>query len=246
MSAIDGSLGRLLEMMSPGAWLYRDAHYFVADMEIDPVAAARWVPRPLRLASPARASIFTAWFPECSFGSVYHEAGLFLHVRHRRRDALYCPWMLVDDDVALILGRELLGYPKKMGTIELAIEGDSIRGLASRRGAELLSMEGRIGERVTDPPPMLGRPHRNIRASLGLALPKVLAFTPKEEAIEVRRVEVAVKVGTSERDPLAELGFGRVEAAFLHRVNLGAGGVPVPCAGVSPIAFLRHWLLRAR
>src|SRR5438128_1949249 len=81
---------------TPGEWLYRDAHYLVADVEIDGRAAKRWVPAPLRLASPARASIFTAWFPETTFGSVYREAGLFLHVKHLGRPAVFCPWMLVD------------------------------------------------------------------------------------------------------------------------------------------------------
>jgi acetoacetate decarboxylase len=246
MSAIDGSLKQLSKMLAPGDWLYRDAHYFAAEMEIDPSAARRWVPRPLRLASPAVATIFTAWFPHNTFGSVYSEAGLFLHVQHRWTRALYSPWMLVDDDVALILGRELLGYPKKMGTIEFAIHGDEIRGVASRLGTELVRMEGTLCERIDDPPPMLGRPHRNVRASLGVALPKVLAFTPKEQAIEVRRAEVKVIVGGSERDPLAELGFGRVLRSCLHRVNLGASGIPIPCGGVSPISFLRHWLLRTR
>jgi acetoacetate decarboxylase len=230
--------------MVSSEWLYRDAHYFVADMEIDERTAERWVPRPLKLARPARASLFTAWFPHNTIGSVYREAGLFLHVEHLWTRAVHCPWMLVDDDVALIVGRELLGYPKKMGTIEFDLHGDEIRGVASRRGAELVRMEGTLREHVGDPPPMLGRPHRNVRSSLGLALPKLLAFTPKEEAIEVRRVEVKVEIGSSERDPLGELGFGRVLEAYLHRVNLGARGIPIPLP-MSPLGFLRHVLLRA-
>jgi acetoacetate decarboxylase len=245
MSALDGSLSRLKEMLALGGHLYRDAHYFSAELEIDPRAARRWIPRPLKLATPV-ATLFTAHFPHNTFGSVYNESGLFLHVKHLGARALYSPWMLVDDDVALILGRELLGYPKKMGTIDFAIDGDEIRGVASRRGTELVRMEGTLLERITDPPPFLGRPHRNIRASLGLAVPKVLAFTPSEEAIEVRRVEAKVVVAGSERDPLAELGFGRVLQAYLHRVNLRASLVPIPCATVSPLAFARHWLLRTR
>jgi acetoacetate decarboxylase len=235
--------GRLAGMIWPDDWIYRDAHYLVADIEVDAVVARRWVPKPLRLARPARASIFTAWFPTNTFGSRYHEAGLFLHVEHRGRTALYSPWMLVDDDVALILGRELLGYPKKLGEIDFAIDGDRIRGVARRRGTELLQMEGTLHERLADPPPMLGRPHRNVRASLGLALPKVLAFTPREEAIEVRRAELTVTVGSSVRDPLAELGFGRVHAAYLHRVNL-SGGLPLPVGLVRPLDFVRQVLLR--
>jgi acetoacetate decarboxylase len=245
VNASPGYWGRLAAMLAPGDWLYRDAHYLVADMEIDPETARRWVPAPLRLSSPARASIFTSWFPTNTFGSVYREAGLLLHVEHGRKRAVFSPWMLVDDDVALILGRELLGYPKKMGNIDFTIDGDRVSGVASRRGAELVRMDGVLCERMDSPPPMLGRPHRNVRSSLGLAVPKVIAFTPREENLEVRRAELDVRIGGSERDPLSELGFGRVLAARLHRVNLGAGFLPLPVSGVSPIWFLRQWLLRA-
>jgi Acetoacetate decarboxylase (ADC) len=241
-----GYWSRLFAMLAPADWLYRDAHYLVADMDVDPRAARRWVPAPLRLSSPATASIFTAWFPDNTFGSVYREAGLFLHVEHRRKPAIFSPWMLVDDDVALIVGRELLGYPKKMGEIDFRLDGERVRGVARRRGAEVLRMEGVLGDRVAEPPPMLGRAHRNVRGSLGLAMPKVIAFTPREEPIEVRRAELTVTIGASERDPLAELGFGAVRAAYLHRVNLRGGlRLPLPVAGVSPAWFARQLLLRA-
>ncbi len=236
---------RLLAMLAPGDWLYRDAHYLVAEMDVDPVAAKRWVPLPLRLASPATATLFTAWFPHNSFGSVYSEAGIFLHVEHLGRPAVFSPWMIVDDDVALITGRELLGYPKKMGEITFRIDGDAIEGIARRRGSELVRMKGTIREDVPDPPPVLARPHRNVRASMGLSLPKVIAFTPREEAISVKRVDLDVTVNGSERDPLSDLGFGAVRAARLHRVNLAANLPPIPVAGVSPLWFLKQWLLRA-
>ena len=233
-------------MLAPGDWLYRDAHYLVCDMEVDERAARRWLPAPLRLARPATASIFIAWFPRTSFASVYREAGLFLHVVHLCTRAVFSPWMLVDDDVALILGRELLGYPKKLGEIDFHLEGARVSGGARRRGVEVLRMEGELGDLVHDPPPMLGRPHRNVRASLGLALPKVIAFTPHEEPICVHRASVRVTIGASERDPIVELGFGAVRASYLHRVNLRAPGMalPLPVAPVSPAWLARHLLLR--
>ncbi len=246
---LSGTLGRLAAMMAPAdGWLYRDAHYLVADMEIDPAAARRWVPFPLRLVKKdgvALASIFTAFFPQNTFGSTYHEAGLFLHVEHLGRRAIFSPWMLVDDDVALITGRELLGYPKKLGSIDLSIDGDRVRGVAVRRGARLLVMEGTLGERVVEPPPMLGRPHRNVRASLGVALPEIIAFTPRERAIEVRRAQLEVTVGGSERDPLSDLGFGAIRAAYLHRVDLGGSLPPIPVGVVNPATWVGQWLLRA-
>src|SRR4051794_37858420 len=44
-------LRRLVDMLAIDDWIYRDAHYLAAEMEVDPEAAARWVPAPLRLAS---------------------------------------------------------------------------------------------------------------------------------------------------------------------------------------------------
>src|SRR5438105_1715873 len=164
------ALSRLIAMAAPGDWIYRDAHYLVAEVELDPRIAAAWVPWPLRLASPPRALVFTAHFPTTTFGSVYSEAGVLLRVVHRRTRAVFSPWMLVDDDVALIVGRELLGYPKKLGEIAWRHDGDRIATVVHRRGRELLAMTGTLGASDDSPPPMLGRPHRNIRAAIGLAL----------------------------------------------------------------------------
>jgi acetoacetate decarboxylase len=243
------SIRRLREMMAFGDYIYRDAHYLACDLELDREKAASWVPRPLRLASSpttgrATATLFTAWFPSTTFGSVYREAGVFLHVVHRSRPAVYSPWMLVDDDVALIVGRELLGYPKKLGEIEFAVEGDRVRAVARRRGAELVRMEGSLGERVEPPPPFLGRPHRNVRTTLGLAVPTLIAFTPKERTVEVRTATLDVKIGGSERDPLHQIGFGRCVGARLHRVDLAASLPPIPVGIPSPLGVLRQMLTK--
>jgi acetoacetate decarboxylase len=243
--AAPGYWSRLAAMVAPGDWVYRDAQYLVAEVELDPAAAARWIPRPLRLAEPARAQVFTAFFPDNSFGSVYREAGVFIDVVHRGTRAIYSPWMLVDDDVALILGRELLGYPKKLGELTWDHDGDRIRGIARRRGHDLIAMEGTLGDRIAAPPPILGRPHRNIRSTAGIAIPKLIAFTPRERVIEVREAHLEVRIGGSERDPLHEMGFGRVLRARLHRVDLGGSRPPIPIAAVSPLAFARYLLLRS-
>lgn len=239
------ALGRLSTMLAPGATLYRDAHYLVADVEVDPAAARRWVPWPLRPSVPTTASVFTAYFPHTSFGSVYREAGLFLHVEHRGVRAVHCPWMIVDDDVALIAGRELLGYPKKLGEIDFAVDGDRVVGVARRRGVELLRMEGTLGAPVVAPPPMLGRPHRNLRGPIGSLFPRVVAFTPTEVHREARPVALDLRVGGSDRDPLSDLGVGAVRAAFLHRVDLGTSGVPRSVGLTSPLHALRSLFLRA-
>jgi acetoacetate decarboxylase len=237
---------KLRQLVAGRDWLYRDAHYLVADVEVDAAAARRLTPWPLRPTAPAMASIFTAWFPHSPVGAVYREAGLFLHVEHGRHRAIFCPWMIVDNDVAMILGRELLGYPKKLGVIDWQHDGDRIESVATRRGAELVRMRAVLGETVAAPPPMLGRPHRNVRAALGLAVPWILSFTPREHPVEVRRAELTLEVGGSTYDPLHELHIGTPRAAFLHRVHLGASlaALPRPIAIASPIAHFRNLALR--
>lgn len=237
----------LRAMLPLAGWLYRDAHYLIAELEIDARAARRWLPWPLRLAEPARATVFTAWFPWTTFGSVYREAGIFLHLSPQRRGAVHCPWMIVDDDVALVLGRELLGYPKKLGEIDFRLDGDRVEATASRRGQRLVHMRGTLGSVLDEAPPVLGRPHRNLRCGLSLTWPSLVSFTPREKAIEVRPAELEVTLGGSERDPIDELGFGRVRAARLHRVNLGAGlSFPRTSGLISPRFFLRQLALRVR
>jgi acetoacetate decarboxylase len=239
-----GSLRHLAKLANRGGWMFTDARFIAARVAIDPEAAADALPFGLRISKPAMATLFVASYPETSFGSVYNEAGLFLHARHLGRDVVHCPWMLVDDDVALIAGRELLGYPKKIGRIEIAIDGDRAVASVERRGAPILEMRATFGSTAADPPPMLGRPARNVWGALGLALPRLLSFTPVEEVLEAREAELSMTVHEARLDPIARFGFGRVEAAYFYRVNIGGRMLPIPMLPVSPLFPIKNLLLR--
>jgi len=95
-------------------------------------------------------------------------------------------------------------------------------------------LAGALGELIEDAPPILGRPHRNVTGTLGLALPRIVAFTPREHPIETRRVDLHVTVAGSDRDPLHLMGLGDVVEARLHRVDLSAGLPPVPLRPLTP------------
>jgi acetoacetate decarboxylase len=235
--SLGSDLRRVLAIGDPRRTLYRDAHYFAATVEVDPDAMRPWLPAGVRLTAPARADLFTACFPDCTYlDAPYHEAGLFVHVKTTFGTGIHCPWMIVDDDVALILGRELLGYPKKLGQIDWTLDGDTIHAHATRRQTSLVTMHGTLGEALPDAPKILGRPHRNAAGGLGLTLPRLLAFTPGEHPIEVRRVEdFELEIGGCERDPIDQMGLGRVLDARLHRVDLTAGTPPVPFLPLNPL-----------
>ena len=96
-----------------GNKLYHNAQYLTAVVEVDEKAMARWLPSGMALVQPARADLFCAYFPENVYTGAYHEAGLFVHIKVGNKTGIFCPWMILDDDRAMIIGRELLGYPKR-------------------------------------------------------------------------------------------------------------------------------------
>lgn len=230
----------VLDLARPGQLMYRDAQYLSVTVEVDPTAMGRFLPTGVTLAKPGRADLFLAHFPDNPFTPGYLEAGLFVHVKTLRGTGIHCPWMLVNDDAALILGREVTGYPKKLGSITWHAQDDTISASATRHGTELVSLEARLGEALPATH-FLGRPHRNVSTGFGLRLPLVHAFTPRELVREVRRADVDLTLGGSVRDPLLEMGLGDVLSAQLHRVDLAAGLLPpLPIRPTSPTFLLRH------
>lgn len=225
---------RLWGLANIGGPMYTGAIFFAARVVLDARAARRWLPPGVCLATPATASVFAAHFPHTSFGSVYDEAGIFFHVRRRFRDAAFCPWMVVTDDVALTVGRELLGYPKKLARVSFDIgdgkEGSSVRAEIERRGKVLLRLSGRIGEAVDAAPPMLGQRFLNVRGALGLGAQRLVTFHPRERIRSVRRasalLEIPPPAHEADRDPIGELGLGAVLGAHLYHVDVSAGLPP--------------------
>lgn len=215
-----------LGLANPGGKLYHNAQYLTATVEVDARTMAPWLPAGMRLAEPGRADLFCAYFPENVYTGAYHEAGLFVHIKAGRQHGIFCPWMILDDDRAMILGREMLGYPKKLGEIAWDNDGERIITKATRRGTTLIEMDARLGEVLPDAPPILGRPHRNITGGLGLSLPREVRFTPREHPVEVRRADMQLRFSGSVNDPLHEMGLGRVIEARLHRVDLSGGLMP--------------------
>lgn len=223
-----------------GGAMYTGAVFFAVRVALDARAAEKWLPPGVSLARPAIATVFAARFPETSFGSVYDEAGIFFHVRRRLRDAVFCPWMVVTDDVALIVGRELCGYPKKLARVTFRYggrdagttsEGD-VFAEVERRGRVVLALRGVVGARVSDAPPMLGQRALNVRGALGLTAQRLVTFTPRETVREVRSATAEIAIGSPSpgleegRDPLEALGLGEVLGAHLYRVDVAAGLPP--------------------
>ena len=114
---------------------WKDAVILAATVKIDPAAADTWLPKPvLNISDVDEAIVFIAWYPDSFCCGAYHEAALLLKVTVDGRRALHCPWMLVDSDTSMIAGREILGFPKKMGEFTFEVKPPSPSDTVSDNG----------------------------------------------------------------------------------------------------------------
>ena len=183
-----------------------------------------------RLASPAMASIFTAYFPSNTFGSVYCEGRTFLHVEHGRTRAVFSPWMLVDDDVALILGRELLGYPRSSATS--AGPNPTATGSAAwPSGGVQSSCAWRSPGRGRGRCAAYARASASQRAQLArLGAAQTLALPRANSSSKSDGLELTVKVGGSGAIRWRSWALAP-SSPPLYRVNLAAPVCRCPCPG---------------
>jgi acetoacetate decarboxylase len=218
-----------------------------ADVPVDADQVRGWLPAPLRLASPARATVFIADYPETTFGSVYREAAVLLHVRMLGVPMVFCPWMVVDDDRALILGRELLGYPKKLAEIRFAEDGGRVAGSVTRRGVEVMRIEGAIGLPEPSPPPGIGRRAVNLRSLMSFLPGHLLVFRPRETIHACHRVDAQVALRSAPDDPIG-IAAGPAIAATIRTCDIGSSPVALPLRAfpVGPTFALAQLPLRVR
>ena len=230
-----------------GGWHFVDARFLAMRVHVDERAANRILPGGLRMAKPAMATLFVAKFPESrAVGDAYEEAGLFLHVERRGTPGIHCPWILVSDDIALILGRDVLGYPKKLGRVDFSIDGDNARAIVERKGDRIFEVSAKLGAVDPHPPPMEDIPTYNVIGPVGARLQWLVRFRAKEEIMESRRADASLSVRWAERDPIAELRFGEVESAHYYRIKLGGARPPIPLRPVGPRFYTYNWSLRSR
>ena len=137
---------------------FKNAELLAATFKTNMDALNEITPRPLMPTKDALASVFVARYPETNFGCVYNEGALFIHCEYRGEKGFYCLSMPVDDDMAMIMGRENYGYPKKMAEkIILEHENNHILGSVVRKQVEILRIEGQVGTETS----------QNIFADLG-------------------------------------------------------------------------------
>jgi Acetoacetate decarboxylase (ADC) len=126
---------------------YRNMDYVCVAFATDADKAAALIPKELALVQipaipgQAAANVVFAKYRECDLGP-YMEVIVSLAVLHDGKPYGYIPAIYVDNDAALLAGRELGGYPKKMARITMRNYGELFLSHMSR---------GSIQKKTADP-----------------------------------------------------------------------------------------------
>lgn len=110
-----------------GPYRFIDREYLVIHYESDPDAIRAMLPEPLE---PDGNHVFFEWIkmPDSTgFGS-YQESGSGIAARFADAPCFYSAQMYLDDEAPTTAGREIWGFPKKIGRPDLAVHHDTLTG----------------------------------------------------------------------------------------------------------------------
>ncbi|MEJ2589753.1 MAG: acetoacetate decarboxylase family protein, partial [Deltaproteobacteria bacterium] len=144
------SLEKIAESSKKNGEFY-DAEVLTIYFETKQEVVARLLPSPLKPAQFPLGVAFVANYPKTNFGVTYQESGLSLAAQFNGEEGVYCLAMPVTDDMALILGREVFGYPKKIGEIQLSRNENQVDGWTERHGVRFLEAKANLTGKFNDP-----------------------------------------------------------------------------------------------
>ena len=232
------------------------ARIVVVVFRTDPEVVRAVLPRQL---SPTEAPLgvaFVADYARTNFGLSYHEAGLALRCRLGREEGLYHLCMPVDDDTAMVGGRESFGFPKKMAdSIALSDEGSSLRGAVVRRGVELMRIRAERGAEASEADLTRvfedagGKPctrsflFKFFPAPNGKSLdyfPRIVRQETGVVPIQVHNVDAKLKFSSSAADPWGEIPVLGIDAAISGTFDLTLDNGKVVRRVWNVLRFLPH------
>jgi Acetoacetate decarboxylase (ADC) len=247
--SIKALLSRFAALARMRVKLWENAYFLLIDLPLNPQAAKKILPLGMCLRRPYRATFFMADYTKTAFTIPYHECALLLHVRTPFGSGVHCPWMIVDDDTALIYGRELLGYPKKMGEFKYARKGNAMSAGLTRRGVPIFSVSAKQAAAEKAPAPVLGMKTFNFGA-MGqfIAFNPVWLFKPNERIHESYRAEAELIIQNSICDPIKPLiaEYTNPMPARMARIDILGSRIMLPVGITGFSTYANTYELRFR
>ena len=229
--------------------MWDSAQLVLADVPLDRQQVKRILPLGMRPTDPPVATLFLIDYPAVAYPLFpYREAMMMVHVRTPLGQGRHCCWIIVDDDSALILGREMLGFPKKTGRFVFDVNKETVSASVTRRGITVMSMRATRGSREASPHPVFN--HKTFHfGGMGqfMALSPVWVFRPKEVIRESYRADIQLTLNDSELDPIARLVVGEPRNGRIVVMDIpGDATYMLPVGLAGPFVFGRTFNMRVR
>jgi acetoacetate decarboxylase len=160
-----------------------------------------------------------------SLGS-YAEGGIVVPMSYKGRPGGHVLYEIVTNDDSMAVGREVWGYPKKMGDVEWKATDTTVNAKLSRRGTSLIEIDFEAGDSAFEKPALHPRFQTRIIPS------------PESAAIETQIIEnslgqsetlrhstgtAKIKVGGSASDPFSEFEIREIVGAEMIVANFVLG-----------------------
>lgn len=120
----------------PGPYRFVDREYLIVSYRSDPDVLRAIVPAPLELAEPVVKYEFINMPDSSGFGS-YCESGQAIPVTYEGQRGLYIHAMYLNDHAPIVGGREIWGFPKKLGEPVLRVEHETLIGTLTFGGHQI-------------------------------------------------------------------------------------------------------------
>jgi len=174
----------------PGPYRFTDREYLIISYRTDPALLEKIIPAPLKLAEPIVKYEFINMPDSTGFGH-YCESGQVIPVTLDGVHGAYVHSMYLNDHPPIAGGREIWGFPKKLGDPELRVHKDTLIGTLDYSDARVAT--GTMGFKHT---PL---DHEKIKASMEVPnfLLKVIPHvdgTPRVcELVQVNLTDIVIK-----------------------------------------------------
>lgn len=178
-----------LKMSSPRQLFYKNSEFVRLEVRLDKQVIRPLLPAFMKLTNECRGVFFVAKHQDCAFAEPYLEAGLLVEVKTILGVGFHFLWAVVDSDLAMILGRETLGVPKKKAQITWQDHQGVIDIQVQRRGETLFSAKLGRGKAQLDPLPVLGQRFYNVGGMAScFMLQTIWTYRSREEILAAEQL----------------------------------------------------------
>ena len=138
----------------PGPYRFIDREYLIITYRTDPAMLEKVIPAPLKMTEPVVKYEFINMPDSTGFG-YYCESGQVIPVSFEGEAASYVHSMYLDDHPPIAGGRELWGFPKKLGNPSLQVDKDTLVGTLDYGTVRVATGTMGFKHKALDPEPVI-------------------------------------------------------------------------------------------